>query len=223
MANETQGLNLPNTDKFNDTLASEVSWTPLTDGGFSMKTHQIFEGNYNRIEFRITKSLLALCFALFIIGGGLFYALQFSTAFYSFHFSDYTNYFLKTASFLVFFGSIGCYFYYNTPKVFDKNLGIYFWGKEPTDIPAENNENSIFLKDIHAIQIIKFVQLDDDWKKSKVIDTFELNLIMKNLQRINVLAHSDLKEIKGSAKKISELLRIPIWDVSEEELTKDNG
>ncbi len=60
-------------------------------------------------------------------------------------------------------------------------------------------------EEIHAIQIIKKVRAD------KSLTSYEMNLVTKKGERINLTDHSHLETILDDASKINQLLNIPIW------------
>lgn len=63
------------------------------------------------------------------------------------------------------------------------------------------------LKSIVAIQIIgEHVPTDDGSYKS-----FELNLVLEDSSRKNVVDHGNLKSIISDAEILSDFLNIPIW------------
>ncbi|WP_092447345.1 hypothetical protein [Winogradskyella sediminis] len=63
------------------------------------------------------------------------------------------------------------------------------------------------MKSIVAIQIIgEYVQSDDGSYKS-----FELNLVLDDASRRNVVDHGNLKSIIKDAEMLSAFLNIPIW------------
>ncbi len=94
------------------------------------------------------------------------------------------------------------------PRVFDKQLGLYYRSyKMDLHISKKDSKNQILLKSIVAIQIIgEHVSSDDGSYKS-----FELNLVLDDSTRKNVIDHGSLKTIIDDAHVLSEFLNVPIW------------
>ena len=66
--------------------------------------------------------------------------------------------------------------------------------------------------DVHALQLLdeQVTSTDSDNRASEYI-SYELNLVLKNGKRVSVMDHGDEKEIKRSAKQLSEFLSVPVW------------
>ena len=64
------------------------------------------------------------------------------------------------------------------------------------------------LDDIHAIQLIsEYIS----GKKSSYY-SYELNLVLKDASRINVIDHGNDSTISSNAKVLSRFLDVPVWD-----------
>ena len=64
------------------------------------------------------------------------------------------------------------------------------------------------LETIHALQLIsEWVSSDDGGYHS-----FELNLILKDGGRLNVVDHGGQDRIREDAKVLSDFLNVPVWD-----------
>ena len=101
--------------------------------------------------------------------------------------------------------------YYGTrPVVFDKISGYFWKGHKRPNRYIEYKRPELFtsLKDIHALQIIsEYVRSD----KSSYY-SYELNLVLENGNRINVVDHGRLNSLREDVEKLSEFLNKPIWD-----------
>jgi hypothetical protein len=81
-------------------------------------------------------------------------------------------------------------------KVFDKTIGYFYVGKMPAFIESDG-KNIVPLTQIHALQIIS------EWVPGKNSYTsYELNIILKDSSRINIVDHSNIKQIRLDAEKI---------------------
>lgn len=63
---------------------------------------------------------------------------------------------------------------------------------------------------IHALQIVsEFISGKFDNYVS-----YEINLVLKDSTRINIVDHKDIGQIRLDAQKISTFLNIPVWDIT---------
>ncbi|MCF6269552.1 MAG: hypothetical protein L3J41_07570 [Melioribacteraceae bacterium] len=195
--------------KTNNKFAESVSWEPLRKGGASFKTHNLTQINSNRIEFQTSLGAKIVYFIFTLFGVAM------SIAFYYFKIVDIeiSSFFpmLIGAAFAVGGGML--YYFGTVPIVFDKGNGFFWRGRKNPEntIGGSNLKNSTKLTNICAIQIIsEYVK-----NSNNAFDSFELNLILTDSQRLNVIDHSNLKQIRLDAKVLSEFLDIPVWDASE--------
>lgn len=87
------------------------------------------------------------------------------------------------------------YFYNDSKKVVLKNL--------------LGHREEIYLNDVHALQILK--KRVRKWKNSSYY-CYELNLVLKNKERRNILNNSQYTWILEQANKIQSYISIPLWD-----------
>jgi hypothetical protein len=88
--------------------------------------------------------------------------------------------------------------------VFDKTTSSFSKGRKKAEHASSNIDS------IHAIQLIaKIIRGKNSYY------CYELNLILKNAERINIISHSNKKRIRADAKTLSEFLAIPVWDAIE--------
>lgn len=95
------------------------------------------------------------------------------------------------------------------PRIFDKQQGLYYatYQFKLHKSRRQQTKDYLSLKSIVAIQIIgEYVQSDDGSYKS-----FELNLVLDDASRRNVVDHGNLKSIIKDAEMLSAFLNIPIW------------
>ncbi|TVR29712.1 MAG: hypothetical protein EA390_09270 [Balneolaceae bacterium] len=198
--------------RFNDPLALQTTWTPAKSGGSNFHTHRLVEVDNHRLEFRATwgAKLFAAVFIAVGVGVVLIEVL--------FGFVDSNTGEAANPLFIYLFGLLfatagGCMYYFmSTPRVFDKWAGLYWKGhKQPKGIhDISTKKNSSRISDIHAIQLLsEYVRGDKSSYHS-----YEINLVLKNGERINVVDHGKLTEVRNDARKLSEFLGKPIWDAT---------
>jgi hypothetical protein len=195
---------------FNDPLALETEWTPLKSGGANFKTAGLHRVSVSRWEFRSSLGLklfsavfvvlgLAVCIVavnkhwpasgsgwdreLFLIGGvGLLFTLA--------------------GSWMAYAGSV--------PAVFDKNHGYFVKSrKKPEHLVNPTTLKSYSeLKRVHALQLLAEHCKGD---KSSYF-SYELNLVLDDGSRINVIDHGNLQAVRQDAAALAEFLGKPVWD-----------
>jgi hypothetical protein len=96
-------------------------------------------------------------------------------------------------------------------RVFDGNLDIYWVGnKQPKFSGQQKNSNHIiYFSEIHAIQILS----ERVRSKNGSYRSYELNLVMKDGSRCNVIDHGGYAQIALDAEVLAQLMSVPVWDV----------
>lgn len=198
--------------KFGDDVAMNTEWSPLKGGGSNFQTHKLVEINYNRFEFKST--LGAKIFSLIFLTVGIALPVIFGMDMVQTRADLFTSDFLFILLFGLVFTAVGGWLFYSfaKPLIFDKTMGLYWKGwKSPKRYMAKMEEGvSSRIGDIHAIQIIpELVRSDNNSYVS-----YELNLILRDGSRMNVVDHGDPIQLREDAQKLSEFLGVPIWDAS---------
>ena len=180
---------------FGDPVAARTQWTRAKASGEDNRTRKIKPAVEGRLEFRIALGGMVFCGVFLLLGigvviGGILLAVS------RFAISS------VPVLFLCFFGSIFvvigvCLFYSkNKPIVFDKHSG-YFWKgySEPQQaLTPEMSKDFVRLKDIHAIQLLskECSTHSNNSSGGKTYFCFEINLVLKDSSRRNVVDPGDL-------------------------------
>lgn len=185
-------------------LQKRVKTSPLKRGGASFKTNVLVEKSSSRLIYKPSIGAALFSSIFLIVGLGILtYCIS---SFVRGNFDTLNmNWFLVIAG-LIFSGA-GVLLFYNLymPVVFDKQLGLYY--KTHRFKLHESKDNQIRLTSIAALQIIgEHVRSDKGSYKS-----FELNLVLEDGTRKNVIDHGNLKSIIMDAEIISKFLNVPIW------------
>ncbi len=202
-------------EQFDDPVAMQTKWTPAKKGGASFKTHQLVEINSGRIEFKTSfgAKLFACVFLFIVIGGAIGIPIVLlSTETLSLDDKSTMIFLLFDAIFgLIFFLAGGWMLYsFTKPIVFDKR-SKYFWKgrKSPEQVFNKKDLKSfVKLENIYAIQLISEYCSGD---KSSYY-SYELNLVLEDGERINVVDHGNKKQLREDSKILSSFLKIPLWD-----------
>ena len=189
-------------------LKLKVDKSPLKSGGASFKTNVLIQESSSKLLYKPSIGVALFNFLFLAIGlGVLFFGLYplFNNGF------DFAS----VEWFLILFGLIFAtaggfmfYFFY-MPRVFDKQLGVFYKAYKPAihNRKTKASKTQIPLKSIVAIQLIgEHVKSDKGSYKS-----FELNLVLEDGSRKNVVDHGNLKSIIDDAHVLSDFLRVPIW------------
>lgn len=195
---------------FNDDLAMKTEWSPLKGGGSNFRTHKLVQVDYTRVEFKSTLGAKIFSFVFIAFGVGIPVLIGYDSV------QETGDLFQSEVLFvglfgLVFFG-IGSFMFYwfAKPVIFDRTKGMYWKGwKTPQRYLAQGSiDEGSRIGNIHAIQILpEYVRSD----KSSYY-SFELNLVLKDASRMNVIDHGNAVKIREDAKMLSDFLGVPVWD-----------
>ncbi|MDM8564507.1 hypothetical protein QUF74_02535 [Candidatus Halobeggiatoa sp. HSG11] len=189
----------------NDPKATQTNWSPLRDNNFD--THKLVAVNSNRLEFR--SSIGAKLFdMIYLLVGGPVIVISFFTLLSGEFGSAIWILFIGLS-----FASSGVFLLYQstTPTVFDKKNGFFWKGRENPSEVFDKSTLKYFteLEEIHALQLIFSPSTSSSCDGD---DGYELNLVLKNGKRINVVEHGDLNRLRNDATTLSNFLEKPVWD-----------
>ncbi|MFC0604343.1 hypothetical protein [Winogradskyella pulchriflava] len=88
--------------------------------------------------------------------------------------------------------------------VFSKNLNYYYKGFINIKFLRDDK---VDLNNIAAIQILGEITSE----ALAPFNSFELNLVLKDSERVHIIDHSNLKSIIDDANNLSKFLDVPIW------------
>ncbi|MBN2789300.1 MAG: hypothetical protein JXR69_03850 [Candidatus Delongbacteria bacterium] len=196
--------------RFADPVADRTEWGPAKRGGSNFRTHKLINYGNQRYEFK--GSVAAIIFSLVFAMAGLGVLIGFSV-FMSTSKTEFEVPMIIPFIFGTIFTIVGYFMYRHmtAPIVFDKNQG-YFWKgrKSPREVfNIDSIKVHSELDQIHAIQILsEYCHTDKSHYYS-----YELNLVLKDSSRINVVDHGNLAKLREDANLLAEFLEVPIWDV----------
>ncbi|MFY0674104.1 MAG: hypothetical protein JXQ87_11895 [Bacteroidia bacterium] len=189
---------------FKDDKAFQIDWEPLKRGGTNFKTHKLVFDESGDARF-IPTSGIYLSSVLILLG-----AIVASVIFYSKNIFDASLFPLVVVLVMVGF-SVYSLVVNLKPRVFSPMNGIYYKGKRPKGGDTVSDKNYALLADIYALQIIR--ERVSSGKSS--FTSYELNLVLKNGDRLNVVDHGKLKSIREESKQLADFLQVPVWDASQ--------
>ncbi|MCK4917077.1 MAG: hypothetical protein KAS51_02540 [Candidatus Omnitrophica bacterium] len=194
--------------KFGDPIARQTKWSTIKYGGTHFRTHSIIQSAPYKVEFKASFKAKFLYTFFSLIG----FTVMIIFLFYSFENKKFNPEFILHIIISPVLLLVGiCVFYFGTrPIIFDKMSG-YFWkgNQNPKEIIDKSTiKHYCKISDIHSLQIIS--EYCSSGKSS--FYSYELNLVLNDAKRLNVIDHGNLKKLREDSKILSQFLGIPIWD-----------
>lgn len=195
---------------FNDPLALKTEWLPLKPGGANFKTSHLHRITSTRWEFRSSTAMKCFSGLFFIIGIAVCMTVLSKFIPPADNSPDSALLFLTIIG--VFFSLAGGLLGYSSlvPAVFDKDRGYFSRNRKKPEHLADPSKlkNYVELNRIHALQLLK-----ERCKANKSsYDSYELNLVLDDATRMNVIDHGNLDSIRDDARGLAEFLGKPLWD-----------
>ena len=197
-----------------DPIADRTSWYSKKPGGTSTQTQKVVEVSPTHYELRQANVNKLTCGAMITIG----------TAFFTLE-----AYFLWNGEWSVLFLIVGMaftvpgliiWYAYSRVRVFDTEAGLSWRGLQPLDaVEISNRKDCVILSEVHALQIIsELVSIPsggpgagtNDSSQGSKFSSFELNLVLKDGSRVNILDHGYDLPLREDARKLGNLLSVPV-------------
>jgi hypothetical protein len=193
-----------------DPVAQQIEWSPAKGGGANFCTHKLVEVDPNRLEFKPTLLAWGFYLVFAVPGAGVVLAAVLGS-----NLSRQSVLSLEVGvpillgSFFLVIGT--CMLYFGTaPIVFDKYRSCFWKGRKgPADV-ADPRALKHFapLGEIYALQILS----ERCSSKNGSYHSYELNLVLCDKRRINVVDHGNLRRLREDAQALSRFLAKPVWD-----------
>jgi hypothetical protein len=206
--------------KLDDPVAARTEWVPAVEGGASFCTRKLVQVSSGRVEFRPTTAGRVIPLIFLVVGLA---ALAFVVYALSNDVGD--SPFITIVPLAVgclFAGGGGTLYWFMTRRIaFDQGTGC-FWkgGSTPISVAdIESRKDTAPLAQIHAVQLIsEFIETARRSSRgsgsSSRYYSYEINLVLKDGSRINVVDHGDLARIQQDARQLGQFLDVPIWEVT---------
>jgi hypothetical protein len=196
--------------RFNDPLALRTEWTPAKRGGTNIRTHRLILTGPTRAEFRPAIGALLFYVLFLCIGLGVFAAIAASWLSGT---GSFNPGMVMPLIICLVFVAIGAYMLYagTAPIVFEKGRGVFWKGRKGPDqaIDSRNISDRVRIDQVHAIQLIsEYISGKSSYY------SYELNLVLEDGKRVNVIDHGNLKKIREDAAKLAVFLGKPLWDAT---------
>ncbi len=194
---------------FNDPLALTISWEPAKKGGNNFPTFKQIESDPNIIVFRPTY-LSLFFYSFFFLSGCFIIGVAIKHLLFDY---EVINLFYLIPFFIgLVFTFIGLRFIIkeSAPLVFDKYAGYFYKGWTRPDFVSSlhSSKSTVTLDSIYALQLLAELCT----AKNSRYYSYEINLVLRDGTRINVIDHSNLTQIRKDAQMLSAFLGVPLWD-----------
>jgi hypothetical protein len=200
-----------------DAAAMETQWVPLVKGGASFRTHKLVVKNAQRIEFRTASGGFVFAAVFVLMGLGL--AAVAIGQFIAGTFNAGKLFFIMPLAFGVVFAGVGVLVFraLTAPVVFDTSIGFFWKGRmKPEAMFVNASEETLRnIADLHSVYALQIVAEHCTGSKSSYY-SYELNLVMKDGRRVNVIDHGDVQKVRADAGQLAALLGKPVWDATAE-------
>ncbi len=188
--------------RFSDPFSKQVGWTPVKPGGTNFGTHYLTEpeSGGRLLVFKATKGGMAFGLLFLLVGLAIvvFVLSQIITG---------QGFQLLLVALLVGlpFLLVGLFLvrWLTRPRVFDLVSQEYYCGFNKSDSGQQTD-----LSRVKALQLIT-----EEIKSSKSrYNSYELNLVLNDTIRVNVIDHGNYERILIDAEKLAKALHVPLWD-----------
>lgn len=196
-------------DRFQDPVALTTEWSPLKSGGTNFKTHRLKRIHAQRMEFRCSLGMLLFGGVFLLIGIGALTGCVHALI-HRGPVTDGAIFFILPLFGLV-FGGVGFFSLRSAmvPRVFDLSHGYYCRDRrkpeQSFDVSAIRDH--VRLDQIHALQLIS----ERCSGKNSSYSSYELNLVLTDGSRLNVVDHGGRQAILRDAEALSDFLGKPLW------------
>ena len=171
---------------FNDPIAMNTQWIPLVPGGSNFGTHRLVELDATRLAMKKSVGLYLFGTLFLTVGMTVIVVGAFNGAWLA-------------SLFGLPFAAAGAFVILPQSILFDGSSRQFSTRKRQVAFSA-----------IHAVQVVKEHVSGEDsnfW-------SYELNLVLKDGERINVVDHGDLPRIRTDSQRICALIGCKFWDAT---------
>lgn len=186
----------------------KINWTPLKSNLNTWDNFEIYESSPSKIILKPKSNI----FKINILLWGLFSISFVSTILL--YLSNKPDAAITTLMLAVLFLGFKVLYRQKYCKTisFDKRTNLFYQGKRP---PYKGNklnpDNICKLDNIYALQLIR-KELKRSFSQNDKYSQFELNIVLKNRERLHVLTTNDSYLLRLTAKQLGSFLNIYVWD-----------
>lgn len=190
-------------EAFDDPLARQTDWSPARRGGSKGQSQTLKAVSPERLAFKPAPA--RLLWAGLAVAVGAFFALK--------SLVDGGGPVLNEVIAGSLIAATGLFLGYRSmrPIVLDKRTGLCWIGHRApaSEAAARDQANAAVLADVGAVQVVAEQPRGNDSYRS-----FEINLVLRDGSRLNLVDHSKQEAIRADAQRLGEFLGVPVWDAS---------
>ncbi len=199
--------------KFNNPIAEKTEWSPLKPGGTSFRTHEFYKKT-GEARFKATKGNLMFS-GIFMVIGLVVPVLMMTPAISSGSSSEPLPFIVNFVPLVFFFAGFFLFRVSTKPIVFSKTTGYFWKGRLKGNESPEQKPLKEYcrLRDIVALQIISehVSGSSSSSGRSSSFRSYEINLILQDAGRLNVIDHGKKIKLLEDAEKLAAYLGVPVW------------
>ena len=196
-----------------DPIAQSVDWSPVKRSGNNYRTRELIEPRQGRLEYKPAMIAKVITWAVLLHSAPALLGTVVLVIIDQMSIGDAIAPFLFSGGATVlgyYMWSVMC-----SPIIFDGESNMYWRGGND----VRSSKTSIRFDDIHAIQlvskrIIRTRKYHGNIRHRRKFNSVELNLVLSDGSRINVLDHSKVGLIRSEAARLGELIGVPVWDAT---------
>jgi hypothetical protein len=185
-------------------VADKTYWQPMRSGGASFQTHSLKILGHDKLLLKASGQVKAFFMVFILVGlnGMIFSLLKYVQR------SGLDAVLNDPLALIESLFSVGLIFvivgivlgsrFGSLNTLFDKKAGL-----------VSNNNDSAQLSSIHALQIIEETV---GGNQGSVFKSYELNVVLKDGERIHLMDHGNYLAINTDAEKLAGFLSVPIWE-----------
>ncbi|MDD5213897.1 MAG: hypothetical protein PHG82_05715, partial [Candidatus Gracilibacteria bacterium] len=203
-------------NSIDDEIVKKSSFIPIKRGGTNIKSHDLIIDNNGNYLFKVKGFFPIVFLAMFsipLIATIITLLKDLSVGGLNIDFGSYIGQIIFSLLFLT-PALILFYFLYRS-YIFDFQNGYFYdtrLGKKLFELL--NNEKYktkiIPIKEIHSLQIVS----ERVHGKNTSYTSYELNIILKDSSRVNIIDHGNLEEIRKNASELSAKLGVKVYDLT---------
>ncbi len=201
--------------KFNNPVAEKTDWTPLKPGGTNFRTHK-FSKKTGMAYFKATKGNLVFSGVFMLLGIVVPVLMMVSNIKNGSSFEPVLLV-MNLVPLVFFFAGFFLFKHSTKPIVFNKNTGYFWKGRLKENENPAQKPLKVYCKliDIAAVQIVSErvrSSSSSSSSRSSSFRSYEINLILQDAGRLNVIDHGNKKKLLEDAQQLASYLGVPIWD-----------
>lgn len=201
-----------------DPVAERTSWAPLKPGGANFRTHRLVEVSPTLLRFAPTVGALLFAGTFLLAGLGVA-SIGLSQGLLR---TELGWEAWPTIPFGALFAAVGALLLrsFSRGAHFDRQRGLYWRGgaiaPEPAAGEPSGDDAAVRLREVHALQLLseRCSSSNSRGRRTSYL-SYELNLVLRNGQRLNVTDHGAGDRLREDAQRLARFLGRPLWDVSQ--------